>query len=619
MELLFNRWKHYFKNRLNLHFRLNIFFKINFYKMNKFTICIFAFCILIITGAVYAQAPLVTAVSPQRQVINADRSSQIIATFNTAIDPTTINNLTFRVFAKLSGPVNGSFEFLNGNTQVKFTPALPFLAGEWITVSLSKGIRSQGNVAMEKGFVWQFWSKAGTGTLQQSLIKSIPVRRQGEGHIQCYGALGMDFNNDRLTDLAIVNEISKDFRVYLNNGVNFDTMHSIYSLPAGNFPSPSEAADFNHDGKVDIVIGNAGNNIMSLFIASGNAVFQPEVPHTAANNVRGVAVGDIDGDGDDDIVTANRGGSNISIFKNNGNGTFAAAVNINTVGNGETAVMLTDANNDGILDAFIGCYSSREIVLLLGDGNGSFTFSARSDIIGSPWAIAVGDINGDGYPDVAAALSSYNRIGVVFGNGSGGLSAVTTYNTIGTFPLAIDIGDLDGDNDLDLIASNYSGGNFNVYNNTGSGVFSNTPHTLPSSSSGSCITVHDRDNDGDLDLAGIDEIDDILFIFNNGVTGINPASQEIPESFNLHQNFPNPFNPNTKINYDIVTKGKVVLKVFDILGNEVQTLVNEVQEPGKYSAEFSASSGNNYLPSGVYYYRLDTDVYSETKSMILLK
>ncbi|MFZ1321167.1 MAG: FG-GAP-like repeat-containing protein [Ignavibacteria bacterium] len=582
------------------------------------TISIIVLSFLFLSENINAQAPTVTSFSPQRQIINADRSSQVMVNFNTAIDPTSVNDLTFRVFEKLGGPVTGSYEFLNGNTQIKFTPSQPYLAGGWITVSLSKGIRSQGNVPMEKGFIWQFWSKAGTGSLNLALISTIPVRRQGEGLIQCYGALGIDLNNDRKTDLAIVNEVSKDFRIFLNNGISYDTMFSIYPLPAGNFPSPSEGADFNHDGKVDIAIGNAGNNIMSLFMATGNAVFQPEVSHTAANNVRGVAVGDLNGDGYDDIVTANRGGNNISIFINNGNGTFANAVNINTVGNGETAVMLTDANNDGILDAFIGCYTSREIVLLLGDGNGSFTFSARSDLVGAPWAISVGDINGDGNADVSGALSSYNRIGVIFGNGNGGLSTVTTYNT-GSFPLAMDIGDVDGDNDLDLISSNYAGGTFNVFNNTGSGVFSNSPVVLPASSSGSCITVHDRDNDGDMDLAGIDEVDDLLFIFNNGTTAIEPNTTGTPEDFRLGQNYPNPFNPNTKINYTLGVKGKVNLTVFDILGNEVTTLVNEVQESGNYSVEFSASTGNNYLPSGVYYYRMSTENFSNTRSMILLK
>ena len=561
-----------------------------------------------------AQTPQVLTISPQRQVINAPRNSQINVTFNTPLNPASVNNSTFRVFAKLSGPVNGTIELLNGNTQIRFTPSNIFLAGEWITVSLSKGIQSSGNVNMPKGFVWNFWTKAETGTLQQSRISTIPVRRQGEGLIQCYGALGMDFNNDRKTDLAVVNEVSRDFRIFLNNGINFDTMLSIYPLPAGNYPSPSEAADFNLDGKVDIVIGNAGNNILSLFIGQGNAVFSPEVPNVASNNVRGVAVGDIDGDGDDDVVTANRGGSNISIFKNNGNGTFAGAVNINTVGNQETAVMLTDANNDGILDAFIGCYSSREIVLMLGDGEGSFTFSSRSDLIGSPWAIVVGDINRDGNADVAAALSSYNRMGVIFGNGAGGLGTVATYVS-GSFPLAQDIGDLDGDNDLDLITSNYTGANFYVFKNNGSGVFSDPPVILPASSSGSCITVHDRDNDGDLDMAGIDEVDDLLFIFNNGTTGIQQVSAEIPSAFSLYQNYPNPFNPSTRIEYDLAASGKTVLTVFDLLGNQIETLVNEFQNAGKYSVEFSGED----LPSGIYYVRLISGGFEVTKSMVLLK
>ena len=558
--------------------------------------------------------PRVVYFTPQRQVINAPRNTQVIVSFNEPINPSSVNNFTFQVFGKLSGPVNGTLEVINGNKQVKFTPLNDFLAGEWITVTLTKGIQSMANVHMEKGFVWNFWTKAEAGTLQQSRIATIPVRRSGEVLIQCYGALGMDFNDDRKTDLAVVNEVSRDFRIFLNNGTGFDTMYSVYPLPAGNYPSPSEAADFNRDGKIDILIGNAGNSILSLFTGNGNAVFQPEVAYTASNNVRGVAVCDLNGDGYFDAVTANRGGNNISIFINNGNGTFASAVNINTPGSQETAVMLTDANNDGIPDAFIGCYNSKEIVLMLGDGEGNFTYSSRSDLVGSPWAIAVGDINGDGNADVAAALSSYNRMGVIFGNGAGGLGAVTTYVS-GSFPLAQDIGDLDGDNDLDLITSNYIGANFYVFKNNGSGSFTGSPVILPASSSGSCITVHDRDNDGDLDMAGIDEVDDLLFIFNNGTTGVSTVSGEIPLSYSLKQNYPNPFNPVTRIDYDIAVPGETVLNVYDILGNKVRTLVNEFQNAGKYSVEFSGET----LSSGVYYINISSGEFSETKSMILLK
>lgn len=89
----------------------------------------------------------------------------------------------------------------------------------------------------------------------------------------------------------------------------------------------------------------------------------------------------------------------------------------------------------------------------------------------------------------------------------------------------------------------------------------------------------------------------------------------LPHNFSLSQNFPNPFNPSTEIRYQIAEAGRVTLKVFDVLGNEIKTLVEELKEPGSYFVDFN---GNNF-PSGIYYYRLQTGSYSETKKMILLK
>ncbi len=88
-----------------------------------------------------------------------------------------------------------------------------------------------------------------------------------------------------------------------------------------------------------------------------------------------------------------------------------------------------------------------------------------------------------------------------------------------------------------------------------------------------------------------------------------------PNNFELSQNYPNPFNPSTKINYEISSRENVELKVFDILGNEVAMLVNEVQSPGKYELEFKGSN----LPSGVYFYRLLSGTFSQVRKMIMLK
>jgi hypothetical protein len=90
---------------------------------------------------------------------------------------------------------------------------------------------------------------------------------------------------------------------------------------------------------------------------------------------------------------------------------------------------------------------------------------------------------------------------------------------------------------------------------------------------------------------------------------------EIPEKFSLDQNYPNPFNPSTTIKYSIPKQSNVALKVFDVLGSEVATLVNKEQSQGNYEVEFDGSD----LTSGIYFYRLQAGDYVQTKKMILLK
>jgi uncharacterized delta-60 repeat protein len=101
--------------------------------------------------------------------------------------------------------------------------------------------------------------------------------------------------------------------------------------------------------------------------------------------------------------------------------------------------------------------------------------------------------------------------------------------------------------------------------------------------------------------------------------GIQTISSEIPKSFSLSQNYPNPFNPTTKIRFSIPPyeggKGDVTLTVFDLLGREITTLVNEQLKPGTYEVEWDAS---NYS-SGMYFYKLTSESFSETKKLILLK
>ena len=104
-----------------------------------------------------------------------------------------------------------------------------------------------------------------------------------------------------------------------------------------------------------------------------------------------------------------------------------------------------------------------------------------------------------------------------------------------------------------------------------------------------------------------------------GVTSIESEIEnkidQLPSDYLLSQNYPNPFNPTTSLQYTIGSLQFVTLKVYDVLGREVATLVNEEKPAGEYEVEFNAAN----LPSGIYFYQLKAGQFSETKKMILLK
>jgi hypothetical protein len=100
--------------------------------------------------------------------------------------------------------------------------------------------------------------------------------------------------------------------------------------------------------------------------------------------------------------------------------------------------------------------------------------------------------------------------------------------------------------------------------------------------------------------------------------GINQISNSLPESYSLFQNYPNPFNPVTTIKYQIPKNNMVTLKVYDALGREVETLVNEIQHAGTYEVLFPGSTNLN-LASGIYFYKLEAGNFNFVKKMVLLK
>src|SRR5205807_1628421 len=196
-----------------------------------------------------------------------------------------------------------------------------------------------------------------------------------------------------------------------------------------------------------------------------------------------VAVADFNSDGKPDVVTANQGPSNISVLLGNGAGGFGGpnTISLGADASGQYSLALGDFNRDGRPDVVTANFKSNNITVLLGNGAGGFgtikTISLGAGVDG-PVSVAVSDFNGDGKPDVMTANFNSNNITVLLGNGAGGFG---TPNTItlgadGKNPYSLAVGDFNGGGKPDVVTVNYSSDNVTVLLGNGAGGFG-TPKT----------------------------------------------------------------------------------------------------------------------------------------------
>jgi len=190
----------------------------------------------------------------------------------------------------------------------------------------------------------------------------------------------------------------------------------------------------------------------------------------------------------------------------------------------------------------------------------------------------------------------------------------------GETPVSVFASDFDGDgfNDLALTTvGNWVTDSIAVLLNNGDATFQRLNNYVAGKGCNS-VFASDFDNDGDIDLAISNGSSDNVSVLHNQniLTGMDePNEILLLYNFSISQNFPNPFNPTTKISWQSPVASHQTLKVYDVLGNEVATLVDEFRNAGSYNVDYNASK----LASGVYFYRLQAGDFVQTRKMILLK
>ncbi|MCC5659361.1 FG-GAP-like repeat-containing protein [Nostoc sp. XA010] len=202
--------------------------------------------------------------------------------------------------------------------------------------------------------------------------------------------------------------------------------------------------------------------------------------------------------------------------------TFGTATNF-TVGSNPQSITVGDFNGDGKLDLAAANVNSNNVSLLLGDGTGGFATATNFTAGSNPRSVTVGDFNGDSKLDLAAANVNSNNVSLLLGNGTGGFATATNF-TVGSSPYSITVADFNGDGKLDLAAANFYSNNVSVLLGDGTGGFA-TATNFTVGSNPQSITVADFNGDGKLDLAAANHFSyNVSVLLGDGTGGFATAT-----------------------------------------------------------------------------------------------
>ena len=413
-----------------------------------------------------------------------------------------------------SGFATGSgVSVLLGNGNGTFQSAMFFAAGS-VSLSVAVGdFNADGKpdlaVANEGSDNISVLLGNGNGTFQTAVNISLDLPGIS---VSPTSLVAGDFNGDGHLDLAVATPNVKNIAVLLGvgNGTFQSAVH--YALDDPNFVNNNNtmaAVDLNGDGALDLVLANLSSNHVTVLVGAGNGTFSSIKSYAAGPEPTYVAVADFNGDGKPDLVASNNVIDGVvTLLLGNGDGTLKAAPLFRS-GSIPGSILIADLNGDGIPDIVTSSPFQATATgigsgaAMLGHGDGTFGAPKIWSTSAGTTSIALGDFNRDGKLDLVETINGpgNGNVSLLLGNGDGTFQAPVAYSA-GTAPQTVVVADLNGDGILDIVVGNHNSGNVSVLLGNGNGTFRTAVnYAVPNTGTPDSITIADFNGDGKPDLA----------------------------------------------------------------------------------------------------------------------